>query len=204
MTGRRVGPVALWAPAVAVCALLVVWALLDVFRIPDLRAQGGFTIVLAFAMLFVTGGLRIPSSVLRRLGFVLLAAAYFMPHAFWIPLDAAPAIAYVTLFLVFVELRVLASRFAPLFEKDLTPEERAKVRGTLGRAGLRLFGTAATAILLPIFAGDLALAGTVPLTTIPSAVAMAAGLVVVIVLLALLPTWTSRSRPEKPSQAKPN
>jgi hypothetical protein len=48
------------------------------------------------------------------------------------------------------------------------------------------------AFLLPIFAGELALAGTVPLTTIPTAVALAAALITVLVLLALLPTLERR------------
>ena len=204
MNRGRLAAAGLWTPVFAAGFALLGWAFLDILRVPVAQAQNGLGIVLVLAALALASGLASSVAFLRRLGFLLTAAAYFLAHALWLPLEVVPALAYVTLLLVFVEFRVLAARFAPLFQEELTPEERTKVLGTLGRAAVRLSATAAMAVLLPIFAGDLALAGTVPLTTIPSAIALAAGLVAVIVLLALLPTWTPESSPAESDQAKPN
>jgi hypothetical protein len=49
------------------------------------------------------------------------------------------------------------------------------------------------AVVVPLFAADLAVAGVVPLTTIPTALLLSAGLVAVVVLIALLPTLDAKA-----------
>jgi hypothetical protein len=49
------------------------------------------------------------------------------------------------------------------------------------------------AVVVPLFAADLAVAGVVPLTTIPSALLLSVGLVAVVVLIALLPTLDAKA-----------
>jgi len=94
---------------------------------------------------------------------------------------------------------VLADRFVPIYRRDLSTEARVRIRGGLVRGAARLTLAGAMAFLLPVFAEDLAVAGTLPVTTIPTALILAGGLVAVIVLLALMPVWQRRRERAYPS-----
>jgi hypothetical protein len=175
-----------------VLGALAAWALLDVLRLTSLRELQTGAIVWGIAMVFLAFGLRYRGVSMRRAGIILLGTLYFGLHVIRLPLDLAAALAFLTLLFVYVELRVLVELFAPIYARDLTPEARARIRGGLGRALLRLFGAASMAYLVPVFAEDLAVAGTVPTTTIPTAILLAAAFVAVVVVLALLPRWEER------------
>jgi hypothetical protein len=188
----RVKAAGLRVPAIAVLVLLIVWSILDAAQIGDVRARQAFDAILALAILSTILGWRFRSIILRRLGLLFVALAYFGAHAYWLPIEAAAAVGFLVLVIAHVELRILAERFAPLYLRDLDPIDLARMRGGLLRAILRIGSASTMAFLLPIFAGELALAGTIPLTTIPTAVALAAALITVLVLLALLPTLERR------------
>jgi len=51
---------------------------------------------------------------------------------------------------------------------------------------------AVLSVVVPVLAADLAVAGIVPATTIPTAIALAGALVAVVALLALLPSLSRR------------
>lgn len=185
-------PAILWALPLVVLGILAVWVLWDAIHLDDLRVLQGAGILWGLTMIFLAFGLRYRVLRMRRAGIVLLGSLYFGLHVLSLPLDLIPALAFLTLVLAYVELRVLAERFASIYARDLPPEARARIRGGLARASARLFLAGAMAFLVPIFAEDLAVAGTVPVTTIPSALLLAGALVAVIVLLALLPVWQRR------------
>ena len=63
----------------------------------------------------------------------------------------------------------------------------------MGRAVLRLTVAAVLSVVVPILAADLAVAGVVPVTTVPTAIALAAGLVAVVALLAVVPSLERRT-----------
>ena len=192
MGASRMKAAGLWVPAFVSLGLLIGWSVAEIAQIPDGRAEQAFAILVALGILNLVLGWRFRVNLMRRSGLLLVALPYFAAHAHWLPLDAAAAVGFLVVALAHVELRILAERFAPLYLRDLGPEDLARIRASLMRASLRVGAATAMAFLLPIFAGDLALAGTVPVTTIPTALLLAAGLVAVIVLLALLPVWQRR------------
>ncbi len=185
-------PAILSALPLMVLSILAAWVVWEVIGLGSVRALQAGLILWGFAIVCLVLGLRYRAPSMRRSGLLILGFLYFGLHVLFLPLDLIPALAFLTLLLVHVELRVLAERFAPIYGKDLSPESRRRIRGGLVRAMVRLSLAAAMALLIPIFAEDLAVAGTVPVTTIPTALLLAAGLVAVIVLLALLPVWQRR------------
>ncbi len=186
-------PAILWALPLVVLGMLAAWVLWDANLLVDLRALQAGAILLGIAMILLAFGLRYRVLPMRRAGIVLLGCLYFGLHVLWLPLDLIPALAFLTLLLAHLELRFLAERFAPIYARDLSPEARARIRGGLVRAAARLSFVGAMAFLVPIFAEDLAVAGTVPVTTIPTALLLAGGFVAVILLLGLLPAWQRQS-----------
>jgi len=187
-----VKPAILWALPLVVLGVLAAWVLWETIHLGNLRALQASAILWSLAMIFLVFGLRYRGLTMRRAGLVLLGSLYFGLHVLFLPLDLIPALTFLTLLLAYLELRVLAERFAPIYARDLSPEARARIRGGLARAAARLSLAGAMAFLVPIFAEDLAVAGTVPVTTIPTALVLAGALVAVIVLLALLPVWQRR------------
>ena len=179
----------------AALGILAAWVLWEAIRLDNARALQACAILWGFAIVCLAFGLRYRVPSMRRAGLVLLGFLYFGIHVLFLPLQLIPALAFLTLLLMHVELRVLAERFAPIYARDLSPEALASIRGGLVRGVARLSLATAMAFVIPIFAADLAVAGTVPVTTIPTALLLAGGLVAVIVLLALLPVWQRRREP---------
>src|SRR5947208_13870496 len=95
-----------------------------------------------------------------------------------------------------VEIRILAERFAPLFVATLSPAQRKQISGAFLRALFRLAVAAILSIGLPLLAADLATAGVFPVTTIPTALLLSAGIVAVVLMVDLLPTLERRERGE--------
>jgi hypothetical protein len=129
----------------------------------------------------------------RRIGLFALGVTYYAAHIVDLGVDVLPSIVFLTSVLVQIELRFLADRFAPLYERAMHPSARRRIDAALARALLRLGVAAALGVLVPILAADLALAGLVPTTSIATAVFLAVGLVAVIVVMALLPTMQRES-----------
>jgi len=199
VAASRVTPAALSALPVAALAVLAAWVLWEVIHLDSGRALQAGVVLWGFANVCLAFGLRYRSPSMRRAGLVLLGFLYFGLHVLFLPLDLIPALAFLTLFLVHIELRVLADRFVPIYRRDLSTEARVRIRGGLVRGAARLTLAGAMAFLLPVFAEDLAVAGTLPVTTIPTALILAGGLVAVIVLLALMPVWQRRRERAYPS-----
>jgi hypothetical protein len=130
---------------------------------------------------------------LRSAGLVGIAAAYFASQLLYFGIALEESLAYVTLLIAYVELLQIAERFAPLLERPLFPEARPRIRGALARACLRLVVAAAVAFLVSLLAADLSGVGTLPTTSIPTALLLALGFLVIVSLLALLPILERRA-----------
>jgi hypothetical protein len=128
------------------------------------------------------------------LGLVLLGTTYVAAHEFVLGVQLLPALVVVALLISYAEIRILAERFAPLFLAPITSAQRRQFGRALFRALARLVAVLIVAVVVPLFAADLAVAGVLPLTTIPTALLLSAGLVAVVVLIALLPTLDSKVR----------
>ncbi len=179
----------------ALLGLLAAWSLWDVLQVDNARGLQATAVLWVLSVVCLAFGVRYGAPALRRAGLALLGFLYFGVHVLFLPLALVPALTFLVILFVQVELRVLAERFAPIVARNLSVETRAVVRGGLARAVARLSMATAMAFLIPIFAADLAVAGTVPVTTIPTALLLAGGLVAVIVILALLPVWQRRREP---------
>ena len=193
MAASRVIAIVLRAAPSVTLALLVVWSIADVLSIPDPRR--GFPLLglaaAGVALLLLDAKFRARST--RTLGLVCIGAAYLIAHAVILGIDLVPALVFISVLIIQVELRVLAERFAPRYEVDPGPDARRRIRGALGRAVLRLTVAAVLSVVVPILAADLAVAGVVPVTTIPTAIALAGGLVAVVALLAVVPSLERRT-----------
>ncbi len=187
MASARMTVLLLWSLPVAVVALLAAWAFLDFLGMPRTELAQEFTVLLLAGLAALAVGLRFPVRFLRRLGLVLVVASYFGAHVFVLPMDPAAALLYLTLALSAVELRILAERFAPIYAGTLGTEDRRRVADALRRSALRLAVVAGVAFLGSDLAADLAFAGTLPATTITTALLLAAALIGIVMLLALWP-----------------
>ena len=169
------------------------WTLADLFAIGVVGSRIALTVLLfiGIAVLIVAHALRRPG--LRPMGLAVVLAVYVAAHAFFLGVQVLAALVFVVLLITHVELRILADRFARLYEAALSAADRARIRAALGRAVLRLATAAILAVVVPLIAADLAVAGVVPLTTIPSAILLAAGLVAVVLALAILPSLRGRA-----------
>jgi len=183
----------LWLPPVAVFLGLAAWALADILRVPDPRTAAGLGVLLFAAGMALVVGLGLRSAPLRRLGTALLLAAYLGSRVAFHGVEVLTALTFLVLLILGVELRILAERFAPILARPLDAEMRRRIEGALARSILRLSFASALALLLSVLTADLALAGTIPVTTIPTAVVLAAALVGLVLLLALWPTSRRRA-----------
>ena len=170
----------------------MVWTVSDLLGIGEIGSTMTLMELLAvgIAVLIVAHVLRRPW--LRPMGLTVILAVYVAAHAILLGIQVLAALVFVVLLITHVELRILADRFARLYEAALSAADWARLRAALGRAVLRLATAAILAVVVPLFAADLAVAGVVPLTTIPSAILLAAGLVAVILALAILPSLRGR------------
>jgi hypothetical protein len=173
--------------------VLEAWVAWDLVGIPDRRWSAG--LILLFASNLVSFGFA--RMVQRRwprwFGLTALGSTYIVTHAFVLGIQLVLALAFVSLLIIHLELRILAERFAPLFTETISPAQRKQIAGALLRASIRLTIASMLSVALPLLAADLATAGIFPLTTIPTALLLSAGLVAVVLLIALLPTLEPRA-----------
>jgi len=193
MASTQLIPPALRAAPVVTLALLVGWAVLDVSAIGDGRWAAALLAILGIGAAAVILSVVLRWRRIRPIGLIAIGATYVGAHAFVLGVQLVPALVFLSVLISQVELRILAERFAPLYEAGLRPEERSRIDGALGRAVLRLIIAAVLSVVVPILAADLAVAGIVPATTIPTAIALAGALVAVVALLALMPSLSRRS-----------
>ncbi len=180
------------APAAAL-AVLVGWAFLDGLGVADPRWRTPLLALLAIGLGLIAIAGAFGWAWVHPIGLTVLGGSYVGAHAFVLGIQVLPALVYLVLGIVHVELRVLAERFAPIYDAPLGPAERTRIRGALVRALLRLSVASVLGGLVPVLAADLAVAGIVPATTIPTAILLAAALVAVVVLIALLPILERRA-----------
>ena len=193
MAASRVVAITLRAAPSATFALLVVWLIVDVLSIPDPRRGFPLLGLVAAGVALLLLGANFQARSTRTFGLVCIGAAYLIAHAVVLGIDLVPALVFISVLIIQVELRVLAERFAPLYEGDPGPDAQRRIRAALGRAVLRLTVAAVLSVVVPILAADLAVAGVVPVTTVPTAIALAAGLVAVVALLAVVPSLERRT-----------
>src|SRR2546426_9376329 len=185
MAAARVIAIVLRAAPSVTLALVVVWSILDVLSIPDPRRGFPLLGLAAAGVALLLLGAKFKARSTRTFGLVCIGAAYLIAHTVVLGIDLVPALVFISVLIVQVELRVLAERFAPLYEADPGPDAQRRIRAALGRAVLRLTVAAVLSVLVPILAADLAVAGVVPMTTTPPARALAAGVVGAVALLAV-------------------
>jgi hypothetical protein len=193
VASTRLIPVALRAAPVVTLAFLVGWVIFDVSAVGELRWSAALFSVLGIGATAVILSVVLRWRGIRAIGLIAIGAAYVGAHAFVLGVQLVPALVFLSVLISQVELRILAERFAPLYEAGLRREERSRIHGALGRAILRLIIAAVLSIVVPILAADLAVAGIVPATTIPTAIALAGALVAVVALLALMPSLSRRA-----------
>ena len=193
MAASRVVAITMREAPSATVALLVVWLIVDVLSIPDSRRGFPLLGLVAAGVALLLLGANFQARSTRTFGIVCIGAAYLIAHAVVLGIDLVPALVFISVLIIQVELRVLAERFAPLYEGDPGPDAQRRIRAALGRAVLRLTVAAVLSVVVPILAADLAVAGVVPVTTVPTAIALAAGLVAVVALLAVVPSLERRT-----------
>src|SRR5947208_1858200 len=193
VASTRLIPVALRAAPGVTLALLVGWATLDVYAIGEPRWSAALFTVLSIGVVAVTLSVVLHWRGIRAIGLIAIGGGYVGAHALVLGVQLVPALVFLSLLISQVELRILGERFAPLYEAGLGPDERTRIHGALGRAVLRLIISAVLSVVVPILAADLAVAGIVPATTIPTAIALAGALVAVVALLALMPSLSRRA-----------
>jgi uncharacterized membrane protein YhhN len=182
----------LWGLPFGVVVLLGGWALADFLSITRTALAQGFVLTLLLGLALLALGVRFRLTAARRIGFAVAVATYFAAHLVALPLDPGPALGYLTLALTGSETRLLAERFAPLVASSLRPGDRARVNEALGRSLFRVVAVSAIAFLLSYLTADLALAGTVPATSIATALLLSGALVGVVFLLAVWPVLERR------------
>jgi hypothetical protein len=193
MASPRLIPLALQAAPVVTLAALLGWAIWDVSAIRDGRWIAALLPILGVGAVVLVLSSVFHWRAIRAIGLIAIGAGYVAAHAFVLGVQLVPALVFTSVLISQVELRILAGRFAPLYEAGLRPEERGRIANALGRAILRLIIATVLSVVVPIIAADLAVAGVVPTTTIPTAIALAGALVAVIVLLALMPSLSRRA-----------
>ncbi len=200
MDSSRVTAGVLEVAPVVLVAVLSAWAFWDFLAIPRTLIEEGFAAVLLAGLAGLLLGLRFRVPPVRRGGLVLVALSYLGAHLFALPLDPAPALALVTLVIDVVELRILAERFVPVFRTGLDDDSRALVNGALGRCILRVGAASALGFLGGALTADVALSGTLPLRTIPTALVLSLALIAVVLLLAFWPAVEASLRARPPSE----
>ncbi len=193
MASARLIATALWAAPVVAFGGLAVWTLVDFLGIADQALASELVLPVLVALIVIALGVRLANLFLRRFGLLLLIATYFVAHALALPPDPSALLGFMTLALVALELRLLAARFVPIYLLHLGAEDRARLDDALGRSVLRIAVASAVAFLGSVLAADLALAGTLPVTSIPTALILAGALIAVVFLLAL---WPAQRAPQ--------
>src|SRR5207247_5389905 len=122
----RVIPVGLRAAPIATLGLLVAWSAADALSI---RAPGAT--IPALQVLLVGVGLLVGAYVFRRpwlrpIGLTALLLAYVATHVFYLGVQLVAALVFVVLLMSHVELRILAGRFAHLYEAALSSADRSE------------------------------------------------------------------------------
>jgi hypothetical protein len=189
---RLTSPGLRFAP-LAFLLLLEAWVAWDLLAIPDRRWMAALSLAFAANLGFWAVSFAFHRRWARWIGLVALGTTYVGMHAFVLGIQLLEALVFVSLMIAQVELRILADRFAPLFIATITPAQRKQIGGALLRALVRLTIAAILSVVIPLLAADLATAGIVPVTTIPTALLLSAGLVAVVLLIALLPTFEPKS-----------
>lgn len=192
MASARLTASVVWALPLAAALVLFVWAFEDLLRVPAGSVGTGLLLVLLLSFAGTVLGLRLEFPPLRRLSLALLVLVYFGAHLIALRLDAIQAVGFLTLALLTVELRLLSDRFVPLYAARLEGADRERVGSALQRSLVRIVAVTGVSFLASILAADLALAGTVPATTIPTALLLAAAFIGVILVLALWPLFERR------------
>lgn len=187
MGSSRLIPLTLDTMPVALVAVLAAWAFWDFLGIPATTLSRALIALLLLGFAALVLGVRFSVRAVRRAGLGAVAVSYLGAHVTLLPLDPAPALAFLTLVLVALEARILAERFAPIYRLDLDDEARLHVNEALTRSVTRLAGAAAVGFLGATLTADLGLSGALPLRTILSAIFLSMGLVAVILLLAFWP-----------------
>ena len=187
MASPRVISVALRLAPLGTLAALALWTASDTLAVGGGRASLLIWESLAFGLVVLVVAAAFRWSWARPIGLAAVVVAYGSAHAFFLGVQVVPSLVFLVLVICFVELRILEARFAPIYEATLPPSDRRRIDSALGRAVLRLSIAAVLAIIIPMLAANLALAGVVPLTTIPSALALAGALVAIVLAIALLP-----------------
>lgn len=183
----------LWALPVVVLLGLFAWALAELPGIPVVTAEEASVAVLLLGLAATFLGIAYDTAFLRRLGLAILLLTYFGTHVTALRLDATAALAFLALALLSIELRILAERFVPLYTGHLEGADRERVGEALQRSLVRVASVCGVAFAGSVLTADLALAGTFPLTTAPTALLLAAALIGVIVVLALWPLLQRRA-----------
>jgi hypothetical protein len=176
----------------AVLGLLEVGVAWDLFSIADRGWIAGLALAFGANLLLLVAAYVLHSRGARWSGLVLLCTTYVVAHVFVLGVQLLPALAVIAGLMAYVEVRILAERFAPLFLAPITPGQRRQFSRALLRGLVRLAAALMVSFVVPLFAADLAVAGVLPLTTIPTALLLAAGLVAVVVMIALLPTFDTK------------
>lgn len=193
MAQARLIPAILWTlPVVAVLGLYA-WAFVDVASLGFTVSGSIVLVVLLLGFAATVLGLRFAYPPARRFGLVLVVLMFLGVHLTALPLDAAGSLAFLTLALLAAEFRILADRFVPLYTPRLEGADRDRVEAALVHSVLRVALVCGVAFLGSVLTADLALAGTLPATSIPTALVLAAALIAVILLLALWPLLERRA-----------
>ena len=187
MVASRLSAVLLESAPVVLVAGLAAWAFWDFLGIPGDLETRVFVVLLLAGLASLVLGLRFGYATARRAGLALVAVSYIGAHVVALPLDPAAALAFLTLVLVVLELRILAERFAPILAADLDPDLRGRVDAALAHSVIRIAAASAVAFLGSTLTADLALSGTLPLHSIATALLLAFALIVVVLLLASWP-----------------
>lgn len=188
MDTSRVTAAVLDAAPVALVAVLAAWAFSDFLTIPRTLVEEGFAAALLVGLAGLLLGFRFHLGPLRRGGLALVGLSYLGAHLFALPLDPAPAIAFLTLVLGVAELRILGERFAPILRADLDDGTRPLVHEALGRCVLRLAAASALGFLGATLTADVALSGSLPLRSITTALVLSLLLIAVVLVLAFWPS----------------
>lgn len=189
-SSRLMSPALRWTP-IAVLALLESWVLWDLLAVPDRRWSAGLAVPFIANVVFLLLARGSHRRWARWISLVALGTTYVVSHAFLLGIQVLPALVFVSVLIAQLELRILAERFAPLFLATITSAQQRQIGSALLRALIRLTIASVLAVVIPLLAADLATAGVVPVTTIPTALLLSAGLVAVVLIIALLPSLES-------------
>ena len=200
---RLMSPGLRWTPF-AVLALLESWVAWDLLAVPDRRWITALALPFLANLVFLFLSRGSHRRWARWSGLLALGATYVVSHAFVLGIQVVLALVFVSLLIAQVELRILSERFAPLFLTTITAAQQRQIQLALLRAVVRLSIASILAVVIPLLAADLATAGVVPVTTIPTALLLSAALVAVVLILSLLPSLESKVERDPRGASEPH